>query len=162
MSTQLTTDQVWQALENELFAILGMVNVRGEARTVGIVYVTRNRRLYIGTGKDTWKARHVAHNPHVSITVPIAKRIFFMPWMKIPAATITFSGQARVLEPAAAPPGILQEIFRGVAEDPEATSELCVIEVTPEKEFITYGIGMPLLQMRHPEQARGRVPVGSG
>ena len=34
-----------------------------------------------------------------------------------------------------------------------------LIEVTPQNEFITYGVGVPLMQMRNPEQARGRAPV---
>jgi len=38
-------------------------------------------------------------------------------------------------------------------------AESCVIEVVPEKDFITYGIGMPLMQMRRPEKARGRISV---
>lgn len=160
MPAPITTDQVWQVLEKELFAVLGMVTAQGEARTVGVVYVVRDRRLFISTGAATWKARHAAANPHVSITVPIAKRIPFLPWVKIPAATITFPGTARVFPVSEAPPGIVDALFRGSQEDPEAMRDLVVIEVTPEKEFITYGIGVPLQQMRHPERARGRVAVG--
>ncbi len=35
-----------------------------------------------------------------------------------------------------------------------------LIEVTPEKEFLTYGIGVSLLDMRDPQKARKRAPVG--
>ncbi|MCI0394060.1 MAG: pyridoxamine 5'-phosphate oxidase family protein [Chloroflexi bacterium] len=161
MTIQLTTEQVWQAIEKELFAVIGMVTARNEARTVGVVYVVRNHKLYIGTDTDSWKARHVAGNPHVSITIPIAKRIPFMPWIKIPAATITFSGIARVLEPDETPPELLQALFRGLANDSSLMANSCLIEVTPEKEFVTYGVGMPLLQMRYPEKARGRAAVAS-
>ena len=35
-----------------------------------------------------------------------------------------------------------------------------LIEVTPEKEFLTYGIGVSLLDMRDPLKARKRAPVG--
>lgn len=157
---QLTTEQVWQEIEEELFAVIGMVTAKHEARTVGIVYVVRDRKLYIGTGKDTWKARHIAGNPHVSMTIPIAKRIPFLPWIKIPAATITFHGTARVLETAETPPDLLQAVFRQVADDEEMMADSCLIEVTPEKDFVTYGIGVSLMQMRHPEKARGRAPVG--
>jgi hypothetical protein len=159
MSIQLTADQVWQVIEKELFAVLGMVTARNEARTVGIVYVVRERKLYIATGTETWKARHVTVNPQVSMTVPIAKRIPLMPWIKIPAATITFSGVARILPARDAPPELLRAVFRHQADDAAMVAASCLIEVTPEKEFITYGIGVPLMQMRHPEQARGRAPV---
>jgi hypothetical protein len=159
MTVQLTSDQVWQAIEKEVFAVLGMVTDKGEARTVGIVYIPRNRKLYIGTDKNAWKVRHVSANPHVSMTIPIAKRIPLLPWIKIPSATITFCGEARVLPAQETPPEILQAVFRGMAEDDERVVASCLIEVTPVKEFITYGVGVSLMEMRDPKKARGRVSV---
>jgi nitroimidazol reductase NimA-like FMN-containing flavoprotein (pyridoxamine 5'-phosphate oxidase superfamily) len=79
MSLELTSEQVWKELEKEIFAVLGMVTAKGEARPVGVVYIVHNRKLYISTGNKSWKARHVGGNPHVSITVPIAKRVPIMP-----------------------------------------------------------------------------------
>ena len=43
--------------------------------------------------------------------------------------------------------------------DDEMVPSSCLIEITPDKEFVIYGVGIPLMQMRHPEQARGRAPV---
>jgi hypothetical protein len=159
MPVELTSNQVWQTLEKELFAVIGMVTARQEARTVGVMYFVRDRKLYFGTESDTWKARHIAGNPHVSVTVPIAKRIPILPWIKVPAATITFSGLARVLPAAEAPADLVRAVFRGIADDVGALAELCLIEITPQKDFLTYGVGVPLMRMRHPEQARGRAPV---
>lgn len=159
MATQLTSEQVWEAIEKEIFAVLGMVTAHNEARTAGVVYVVRDRRLYVVTDKDAWKARHIAGNPHVSVTIPIAKRIFFLPWIKIPAATITFAGTARIRETGETPPELLQQLFRGLEADEEKVAGSCLIEITAQKDFITYGVGMPLMQMRDTEKARGRVPV---
>ena len=159
MTPQLTREQVWQEIEKELFAVLGMVTVHNESRTVGIVYIVRDHKLYIGTGVESWKARHVRENPHVSLTFPVAKRIPLMPWIKIPAATITFSGFADVQDATDAPRDLLQAIYRGKADDQKMMADSCVIEVTPEKDFVTYGIGISLMQMRFPEKARGRVSV---
>jgi hypothetical protein len=160
MTTQLTSEQVWAEVEKEIFAVLGMVTAKGEARTVGIVYIVHDRKLFIGTGTDSWKARHVRGNPNVSLTVPITKRVPLMPWMKIPAATITFSGIGRVLGAGKVNPDVLQAIFRGLEKDEEMVASTCVIEVEPRGEFITYGVGIPLLAMRDSEKARGRVSVG--
>ncbi len=91
------------------------------------------------------------------MTVPIARRIPFLPWIKIPQATITFCGIARVKPAAEASPEIKQAIFRGAAD--ELIAGACLIEVTPVGEFITYGVGIPLMKMRQPELARGRAPV---
>jgi hypothetical protein len=161
MTAQLTCDQVWQAIEKELFAVIGMVTARNEARTVGVVYVVCDRRLYIASNKDTWKVRHISQNPNVSLTIPIHKSIPLMPWVKIPSATLTFSGLALILEPEETPPEIVKALYRGMAENQELMVESCLIEVTPVKEFLTYGVGVPLLKMRDPKQARGRAPVSN-
>lgn len=162
MTLHLTTGEVWQAIEKEVFAVLGMVTADGEARTVGIVYVVRDRKLYIGTDRDAWKVRHIAANPHVSMTIPIAKRIPLLPWIKIPAATITFCGTAQILPADETPQEILNAVFRGMAEDEERVAGSCLIEVTPEKDFLTYGVGVSLMQMRDPHLARGRATVNGG
>ncbi|MFN2151207.1 MAG: pyridoxamine 5'-phosphate oxidase family protein [Anaerolineales bacterium] len=156
---ELTSKQVWNELKREIFAVLGMVTTKGEARTVGVVYIVHDGKLYISTGKESWKARHVRGNPHVSITVPIAKRIPIMPWIKIPAATITFSGTAQVLAPEDLKHNVLHMLFRGLESDKEMLAETVVLEIEPKGEFVTYGIGIPLMQMRFPEKSRGRAPV---
>ncbi len=159
MTSELTTELVWQELEKQLFAVLGMVTAGNEARTVGIVYVVHQRRLYITSQESAWKVRHIAQNPCVSLTVPIHKRIPVMPWIKIPAATITFSGTADILKPADLPADLLQKLFRGMAVDADQLAATRVIAVTPAGDFITYGVGVSLMTMRDTAKARGRVAV---
>ncbi len=159
MGIVLSSKQVWDVLENNLFAVLGMVTANGEARTVGIVYVVHERKLYIATSKNTWKARHIRGNPHVSLTVTIPKRIMFMPWIKIPAATITFSGTGTVLNPKDVGKDVSSSLLRGLETDTETIASMSVIEVQPVGDFITYGVGIPMMAMRNPEKASGRAPV---
>jgi hypothetical protein len=159
VTLQLSAEQVWKELKKELFAVLGMVNSKGEARTVGIVYIVHDQKLYISTEKEAWKTRYVQGNPHVSMTVPIPKRIPLLGWIKIPQATITFSGMAKVLDAKAIQPSLLHALFRGLETDQEMLSTTAVLEIEPLGEFVTYGIGIPLMQMRFPEKARGRAPV---
>lgn len=161
MTIQLTTDQVWQEIEKNLFAVLGMVTAKGEARTVGVIYAVDDHKLYIATGKITWKIKHVAHNPHVSLTIPIARQIPFLPWIKIPAATVTFSGVAKVLKHEEVKAHIIKRIYRDLMNDEAMMANSCFIEVTPHGEFITYGVGIPLMQMRFPDKARGRASVAA-
>lgn len=159
MTQNLKSNQVWQEIENQMFAVLGMVTADSEARTVGIVYVVHNHKLYISSQRTAWKVRHIAQNPHVSLTVTIPKRIPFLPWIKIPAATITFSGLAHIYDIQKITPDIQKALFRGLETDPETVKTACVIEVTPEKEFVTYGVGVSLSDMRDPHKARGRAAV---
>jgi hypothetical protein len=162
MKAELTSEQVWEALTKHNFAVVGMVTARGESRSAGVVYIVLDHKLYIGTERSSWKARHISENPHVSITVPIPKRIPFMPWIKIPSATITFSGRASVMAPGEAPTGVTPLLFRGLKRNATEVEQSCVIEVVPEKDFLTYGVGMPLLEMRIPEKARRKVSVDPG
>lgn len=168
MAQQLTAEQVWAELEKEMFAVLGMVTAANEARTVGIVFIVRDRKLYISSGADAWKVRHIRANPAVSMTVTIPKRITLMPWVKIPPATITFQGTARVLDPLALPDDMDSSLGQAivtaalgadVAADRERLALTAIIEVAPEGEFVTYGVGISLSDMRYPEKARGRAPV---
>ncbi len=159
MTLKLSTEQVWQEMEKQPFAVIGMVTAKNEARTIGIVYIVRNRKLYIASQKETWKVRHIAQNPHVSLTVTIPKRIPLLSWIKIPAATITFSGRATVHDLDEIEDGILNDLMRGMETDPEYRNISCVIEVQPVRDFVTYGVGVPLMAMREPEKARGRAPV---
>lgn len=71
MTSGLTSEFVWTEIEKGIFGVLGMVTAENESRTVGIVYVVRNGRFYITSGKNAWKVRHIAQNPHVSMTIPI-------------------------------------------------------------------------------------------
>lgn len=157
MAHQLSSDRVWEEVEKNNFGVLGMVTRDCEARTVGIVYVVENRKLYIGAEPTAWKTKHIAQNPHVSLTVAIARRVPLMPWIKVPATTITFSGTAQILGPEEIGAGLLKKLYR----HEEGRGEWCAIEVTPQKDFITYGVGISVLQMRFPEESRARAPVAA-
>ncbi len=50
-------------------------------------------------------------------------------------------------------------VFRHLADDQDFMKDNCIIEVTPVGDFITYGVGIPLMQMREPERSQGRAPV---
>jgi hypothetical protein len=95
----VSTELVWEEIEKNIFAVLGMVSSKHEARTAGIMYVARQGKLYITSDKNAWKTRHIAANPHVSLTVAIPKSVPLMPWIKVPAATITFAGEATLVAP---------------------------------------------------------------
>jgi uncharacterized pyridoxamine 5'-phosphate oxidase family protein len=159
MSAQITSKTVWQEVGKHLFAVLGTVTDKGEARTVGIVYILWDQNLYVATERTSWKARHIEQNPNVSMTVAIPKRIPFMPWIKIPAATITFQGEATVHAVEEISAEIQRALLRGVELDEDEVSQLCIIKVTPRGDFLTYGVGVPLRTMRNPEKSQGRVPV---
>lgn len=155
----LTTAQVWAEIEKNIFAVLGMVSTRNEARTAGIMYVAHAGKFYISSDKDAWKTRHIATNPHVSLTVAIPKSVPFMPWIKVPAATITFAGIATIATPDSLDADLRRRLFQVIADDAAKLAGSIVIVVEPVGEFVTYGVGVSLMEMRDTVKARGRVPV---
>ncbi|MDD9943519.1 MAG: pyridoxamine 5'-phosphate oxidase family protein [Myxococcales bacterium] len=158
MGAPVTTDSIWEELGRQTFAVLGMVNAKGEARTAGIVYTVHQRKLYIATDKESWKAKHVGGNGHVSLTICIPKRVPFLPFVHVPAATITCHGSGRVLAYSQAPAEVTRVLARGLEETGGAGS-VSIIEVSPEGEFVTYGVGVSMLTMRKTQAARGRAAV---
>jgi hypothetical protein len=158
MPAQITTGQVWNAIQRQMFAVVGMVTAKGESRTAGIVYLVQDRKLYFGTHRSAWKTKHLASNPNVSMTVTIAKRIPFMPWVKIPPATVTFSGTASILEPENVSSSIVERLHEGLEED-GSVEQSVIVEVSPQGDFVTYGIGVSLRTMRKPAEAQGRVSI---
>ena len=98
-------------------------------------------------------------NPHVFLTVTIPKRIPFVPWVQIPAATISFQGEASIHSIEDVPPEIPRALLQGLKLTPELRKEVCLIRIDPAGAFVTYGVGVSLQTMRNPEAARGRTPI---
>ena len=159
MPATITTQEVWHEVGKHFFAVLAFVNSRGEPRSAGIDYMVRDHELYVVTERNTWKARHIQANSHVSLTVIIPKRVPFMPWIPIPPATITFQGEATIHDPKDVPPDVVPTLLRGLKPSAEEVAALCVIRVHPVGDFVTYGVGVSMQTMRQPELSRGRAPV---
>jgi hypothetical protein len=154
----LTSEQVWRQIAKASFAVLSHVTPAGEPRSSGVVYRTLGRRLYVAVAPDSWKARHVALDGRVSVTVPVHRGGVLALVMPIPPATVSFHGRA-IVHPAGSPEvGSLLHELRSLLPAERQTSA-AIIEIVPEGAFVTYGIGISLAKMRDPASARARVPV---
>lgn len=151
-------DRVWRELTRMSFAVLSYVTPTGQPRSSGVVYTAAGHTLYVAVAVDSWKARHIAASGRVSVTVPVRRGGLMSLLLPIPPATITFHGAALVHPAAAldttAVPGLAALV------PPERRAECRIIEIVPDGDFVTYGIGVPLLDMRVPARSRARVPVG--
>ncbi len=146
-------DEVWPYVEKWPFGVLSFVTPKGESRSAGVMYKVKDRCLYVLTGPDAWKTRHIRSNPNVSMTVTVQRVPVRV--RQAPPAVITFSGTASVLEMDEVDPGLRRALTRGVGDMPDTI----VIKIEPKGRFVTYGIGIPMMQMRKPEMALARVPV---
>jgi Pyridoxamine 5'-phosphate oxidase len=153
-----STEQVWDRVAKESFAVISHVTPTGEPRSSGVLYKVIGRRLYVAVAPEGWKARHIAADGRVAVTVPVRRGGILSLVAPIPPATISFHGTA-VVHPAGSPDvGALSEALGSLlpAERRDAAS---IVEVVPEGAFLTYGVGVPLLKLRTPATARARVPV---
>ena len=158
VQARLTSEQVWRHVARASFAVLSHVTPSGEPRSSGVVYRTLGRRLYVAAAPDSWKARHVAVDGRVSLTVPVHRGGVLALVIPIPPATVSFHGRA-IVHPAGSPEvgPLLDEL--GSLLPAERRTSAAIIEIVPEGAFVTYGIGVTLTEMRDPAAARGRVPV---
>lgn len=157
-STRLETARVWMELDRASFAVIGYVTPTGEPRSSGVVYKTAGRRLYAVVAPDSWKARHIRAAGRVSVTVPVRRGGVLALVMPIPPATISFHATA-IVHPAGSLKiaSISKELESLLPRDRRDAG--VVIELIPEGEFLTYGVGVPLLDMQNPELSRATVPV---
>jgi hypothetical protein len=116
--------------------------------------------MYVVVAADRWKARNIAADSRVAVTVPVRRGGILSLVAPIPPAAISFHATA-IVHPAGSPgqpalPGKLTSLL-----PPPDRSSSSVIEIRPAGDFVTYGIGVPLLRMRIPDLTRGRAPVNS-
>ena len=154
----LTSEQVWQAVERASFAVLSHVTPAGEPRSSGVVYKAIGHRLVVAVAPGSWKARHVAADGRVAVTVPVRRGGILSLAVPIPPATISFHGTA-VVHPAGSPAAraMLDELGSRIPAERRASA--CAIEITPAGAFRTYGLGVSLRAMVSPAAAQARVPV---
>ena len=97
-----STEQVWDRVAKESFAVISHVTPTGEPRSSGVLYKVLGRRLYLAVAPDGWKARHIAADGRVAVTVPVRRGGILSLVAPIPPATISFHGTA-VVHPAGSP-----------------------------------------------------------
>lgn len=153
----ITSGDVWHQLAKASFTVIGYVTPNGEPRSSGVLFKAVGRRLFVVVAPDSWKARHIAANPRVTMTVPVRRGGLLALVAPIPPATISFHGTAIVHPPDSM--AIPDELASMVP--PERRSSSTIIEIEPEGTFVTYGIGVTLLNMRTPARSRARVPVAA-
>ncbi|GAA0505223.1 hypothetical protein Ade02nite_71430 [Paractinoplanes deccanensis] len=155
-TSPLTAQDVWRAIGHASFAVLSHVTPAGAPRSSGVVYAVEDDRLYVAVAKDSWKARHVAADGIVAVTVPIRRGGLLSLIMPIPPATVSFPAVAVVH-----PGDHLTRMPRLARLVPPERWPACVIlEIRPTGHFVTYGLGVPLTAMRDPARSRARIPTG--
>lgn len=158
ITSRLDPEQVWNAISKGSFAVISYETPTGEPRSSGVMYKVLGHRLYVVVAPDSWKARHIAQNPDVAVTVLVRRGGVLSLVFPIPPATISFHGEALVY--AGNAPGVHEIVEQlGSLLPAERRTSSSIVEITPEGRFVTYGIGVSLNAMRDPKLARACVPA---
>lgn len=158
-AARLTSEQVWKALERASFAVLSHVTPGGDPRSSGVVYKVVDRRLYAAVAPDSWKARHIAADGRVAVTVPVRRGGILSLVAPIPPATISFRAHATIYEAGSDQASALLHELRSLLP-PDRRDSGAIVEIVPAGMFVTYGIGVSLRTMLDPEASKARVPTG--
>jgi general stress protein 26 len=137
-----------RAIDRRSFATLATVSPAGHPHAAGVIYAAVGTTLYVSTDRSSRKARNVAANPRVGVTIPVRR----LPVG--PPATVQFQGTADILAPDE--PDLTELMATGRLKAVTSHGELerpdiCFLRITPARRITAYGVGMSLLRvMRDP------------
>jgi len=149
--------KVLKAITKRSFAAFSTTSSAGRPHVAGVLYEAVGITLYVNTLRTSRKARNVAANLQVAVTIPIRR----LPVG--PPSTVQFQGTAEVLD--VDDPEIRAQIDAGHLKSITSHGELdlpdsCFLRISPRRKLITYGLGMSLLSLiRDPLNAGGSVDV---
>jgi len=150
---ELPAQDVLQTIDKRSFATLATTSEAGWPHAAGVLYALSGDHLYVSTLRSSRKARNIAGDPRVAVTVPVRRAPIG------PPSTIIFQTTARVLDlddpelRAAATSGDLKAVTsHGELELPGGV----FLQIALPRKVVTYGLGMSLLSLiREPMHAAG-------
>jgi Pyridoxamine 5'-phosphate oxidase len=151
-------DEVVRAVAKRSFCMLATSSSNNRPHVAGVLYQAIGTTLYVNTSRDSRKARNVADNPHVAVSIPIRR----LP-VRAPTSTVQFQGHAAIL--GFDDPDAVRLVDAGGLKNITSHGELdysdgCFLRITPARRITTYGLGMSLLKLiRDPLHAGGSVEL---
>jgi hypothetical protein len=157
----VTFEMIVRALRTHNFAVLSTAGEVARPASAGVTYgVSRpgeDLALYVMTRTHLQKTRNIAHNPRVSLVVPLPRRLLWF----LPPATIQFRGRAAILDWTDADG---TEVFRHfwmgrriLTAYQEAhrrgESRICFLRITLDPTISTYMVGTSIWQLRRRMEA---------
>jgi hypothetical protein len=150
---QLDTAWVTNVMSKRSFCTIATTNTDGSPHAASVLYVAVGDAFYISTLRSSRKARNIARQPRVSISIPVRR---------VPAgppSSIQFTGLASLR--ACDDAEIVQLASSGALKKITSHGELeladgCIVKLTRTSRLNTYGLGMPLHRLiRNPLDAAG-------
>jgi hypothetical protein len=153
----VTFELVLQHLRRRHFAVLSTISRESAPHSVGVTYrVSRPGRdvvIYVMTRRHLHKARNIAENPHVSVVVPLTRRLLWF----LPPPVIQLHGQAEILDWTDEEGTVVFRHFwmgRRILEayresHRRGETRICFLKITPDPMISTYMVGSSVRELRN-------------
>ena len=157
-SHHLDSRRALSYLDRRSYAVIASTSETGRSHSAGVIYARGGHDLFFSTMRSSRKARNIAANGHVGVTIPVRR----VP-VGGPPSAIMFQARAELLEPT--DPTLLDRVAAGDLKDITGHGELelpdgVFVRVTLPRRLHTYGLGMSLLSLiRDPLNAAGTVTL---
>lgn len=153
-------NEVRRILRKKNWLVLGTVDDKNFPHSSVVVYQSDGYTLYCLTGKNTLKAKNIRSNSKVSVTLPFRKN-FFHKIIPTPPAELHFTAEAEIKPFEDKDARKIFSKYLKYLENVDSQEESIWLKITPSKRILTYGVGIKLLKMRKPEEARNFVELKS-
>ena len=135
------SERVHRLIHKRSFATLATSSPAGRPHVAGVLYQRVDDALYVSTLRSSRKARNIAANPAVAVSIAV-RRVPVGP-----PSTIQFQAEADILAPD--DPHIVELASGGNIDSITGHGELelpdgCFLRIPVGNRLVTYGIGMPL------------------
>lgn len=141
-NSTLSYADIQAAIAKRSFATLGTTSASHRPHAVAVLFAPVGDVLYVSTLRSSRKAKNIAANPHVFVSIPVRR----IP-VGAPPSTIQFAAIAELLpvdDPdvtSLARTGQLKRITsHGELDLPDG----CIVRIVPDQKIHTYGLGMSL------------------
>ena len=150
-------DAVERAISRRSFCTLATVSATDWPHAAGVLYEAVGTTLYVNTLRTSRKARNIAANPRVGVSIPIRRLPIG------PPSSVQFQARAAILDND--DPVIVTLLTNGQLRSITGHGELdnprgCFLRITATGRINTYGLGMSLRQLlRDPLNAGGSIEL---
>lgn len=160
--TQLVTpEQAVRLMKKRSYAVLASTSDAHRSHSAGVLYALSDRALFVSTLRSSRKARNIASNPHVGVTIPVRR----VP-VGGPPSALMFQARAALLD--LDDTELLERAATGELTAVTSHGELDLadgvfVRIALPRRLLTYGLGMSLVALiRDPLNAGGFVNLSDG
>ncbi len=145
--------EVREVIRGNRWLILSTISKRGTPQSSLVVYASDGYKIYILTGRGTYKAKNIVAYPRVSITIPFYKNIIHRMIGVAPPAAISFKADAEVLDFDNKEASDLYQRLLSFRLPDDVSDTGVWLRLTPGNIATCHGVGVGLLDMRDPDKA---------